>query len=114
MNPLPAILIVCDHDPLFREALRNFLLAAGYSQVEVAATVREAFTRLRRDCYGTILIGVSMPFSRGRRLAAIARRRQPEAKILFLVSADDQPLIKDAKFEYVIREHVFSNLLGLM
>ncbi|MCI0558514.1 MAG: hypothetical protein MN733_08470 [Nitrososphaera sp.] len=114
MNLLPAILIVCNRDPLFREALCNFLLAAGYSQVEVAATVREAFIKLRRDCYGTILIGVSTPFSRGRRLAAVARRRQPEAKILFLVSTDDQPFIKDVKFEYVIREHVFSSLLGLM
>lgn len=114
MNPLPAILIICERDALFREALRNFLLAAGYAEVDVAATVREALAKLRHECFGHVLIGVSRPPSHERRLAAIARRRQPEAKILFLVSAQDQPFIRDASCEYVIKEYVFSNLLGLM
>lgn len=113
MNPTAAILI-CDCDILFREALRNFLLAAGYSRVEVAATARDALAKLRRERYGYILIGVSQPFSRGQRLAAIVQWRQPKAKILILVSADDQPLIQDTSFDYVIKEYVFSNLLELM
>lgn len=114
MNASPAILIVCERDSLFREALRNFLLAAGYAEVQVAATVREALTKLRCQCYGYILIGVSTAFARGRRLAAIARRRQPEAKLLFLVSAQDQPFARNASCEYVIKEYAFSNLLELM
>ena len=101
INSLPAIL-VCDHDFLFREALRNFLLAAGYAQVEIAATVQEALSGLRRKRYRHVLIGVSRPFSLGRRLATIVQRRQPEAKIFFLVAARDQPFIKDASFETVI------------
>jgi DNA-binding NarL/FixJ family response regulator len=113
MSPLPAIL-VCEPDILFREALRNFLLAAGYSQIEVAVTVREALAKLRRERYGVVLIGVSRPFSRGQRLAVIAQQRQLGAKILFLVSAKDQPWIQDASFEYVIKEYIFSNLLELM
>ena len=113
MNPSSAIL-VCDHDALFREALRNFLLAAGYAEVVIAATVREALTKLRCESYGHILIGISAPLSRGRRLARVARRRQPEAKILFFVSAQDQPLASDAAFVHVIKEYAFSNLLGLM
>ena len=113
MRPLLAILIY-DRDALFREALRNFLLAAGYAEVVIAATVREALAKLRCESYGHILIGISKPLSRGRRLAAIARKRQPEAKILFLVGAQDQPFARDAAFEYIIKEYVFSNLLGLM
>jgi len=113
MRPFLAILIY-DHDALFREALRNFLLTAGYAEVVIAATVREALTMLRRESYGHILIGISAPLSRGRRLARIARRRQPEARILFFVSAQDQPLASDATFEYVIKEYAFSNLLCLM
>jgi DNA-binding NarL/FixJ family response regulator len=113
MSPLPAILI-CDRDALFREALRNFLFAAGYSQVEVAVTVREALAKLRRECYGYALIGVSRPLSRVWRLARVVQRRQPGAKIIFLVSADDQPFIEGPSFEYVIKEYVFSNLLDLI
>jgi DNA-binding NarL/FixJ family response regulator len=113
MNPSSAILVF-DRDPLFREALRNFLLAAGYAEVVIAATVREALAKLRCDSYGHILIGISAPLSRGRRLARVARRRQPEAKILFFVSAQDQPLATDAAVVHVIKEYAFSNLLGLM
>ena len=36
MRPLLAILIY-DRDALFREALRNFLLAAGYAEVVIAS-----------------------------------------------------------------------------
>lgn len=113
MTPLPAIL-VCDRDTAFREALRNFLLAAGYAQVEVTATVQEALSRLRCERYRHVFIGVSRPFSFGRRLATIAQRRQPEAKIFFLVAAKDQPFIKNSSFETVIKEYVYSNLLELM
>ena len=79
MNVLPAILIVCDRDQFFRETLRNFLLAEGYPDVEVAATVQDALRKLRHECYGGILIGIPTLVARGRRLAAVARRRQPEA-----------------------------------
>jgi DNA-binding NarL/FixJ family response regulator len=114
MNSLPSVLITCERDILLREALRNFLLASGHSEVEVAATVRDALTKLRYERYGHVLIGVSRPFSRGRRLAAVAQRRQPDARIFFLVSAEDQPFFKDPSFECVIKEYVFSTLLELM
>lgn len=113
MKALVAILI-CDCDAYFREELRNFLLAAGYSDVELAATVRDALAKLREKRYKYVLIGVSQPFSWEQRWAAIIRRRQPAAKILFLVSAADQPLIRATSCEHVIKEYVFSNLLDLL
>jgi DNA-binding NarL/FixJ family response regulator len=113
MNALLAILI-CERDTLFREALRNFLLAAGYARVEVVATVREALARLRHECYGCILIGISRPLSHEQRLATLARQRQPGARVLFLVSADDQPFISDTSFDCLLKEYVFSNLLELI
>ena len=100
--------------PSFVRLCETFSSSAGYAEVVIAATVREALTKLRCESYGHILIGISAPLSRGRRLAAIARRRQPAAKILFFVSAQDQPFASDAAFEYVIKEYAFSNLLGLM
>lgn len=113
MRPLPAVLIY-DRDALFREALRNFLLAEGYPQVEVVKTARGALAKLRHERYGYVLIGVSRPLSSERRLAAIVQRRQPATRIFLLVSAKDQPFIKDPLFECVIKERVFSNMLELM
>ncbi|MGH8491061.1 MAG: hypothetical protein ACREXS_19885 [Gammaproteobacteria bacterium] len=110
----PNAILVCDHDPLFRTALQNFLLAAGYSSVEVAVTIRVALSLLCRNVYGHILIGVSRTFVRERRLAAVARRRQPKARILFLASGDDRLMMKNAPFEWVLKEQAFSTLLALM
>lgn len=112
-EPLAAIL-VCDHDALSGEALRNFLLAAGYASVDVASTAGEALRRLRHRVYGYVLIAMSRPFSRGWRLAAVVRRRQRAAKILFLVNAKDQPFVEDRSRDYLIKEYVFTNLLELM
>ena len=111
---LPAILIVCDRDVFFRESLRDFLLAAGYPEVEVAATVRHALAKIRYRHYLHILISVSTRGSDARRLAAIARRRQPQAKILLLVSVQDQARVRDVSFDYVLKEDIFSDLLSLM
>ncbi|MDQ3775001.1 MAG: hypothetical protein M3461_11880 [Pseudomonadota bacterium] len=113
MSALVAILI-CDSDAYFREELQNFLLAAGYPDVECAATVRDAMDKLRGKRYKYVLIGVSQPFSSERRWAAVIQRRQPAAKVLFLVSAADQPSIVGTSVDHVIKEYVFSNLLELL
>lgn len=112
-DKLPSIL-VCDRYIVFREGLKNFLLASGYTQVDVVETMRAALTKLHHEKYGYVLIGLSPPFLAGQRLARVAQRRQPEAKIFYLVSAQDQPYIKDTSFESVIKEYVCSNLSGLL
>ena len=113
VNALPAIL-VCDRDSAFREALRNFLFAAGYAGVEVVATVRDALAMLRHRHYRCILVGLSRPLSTARRLASVARQRQPGAQVLFLVGAADAPLVRDTSLVYVIKEHAFPILLDVL
>jgi len=113
MKPSAAILIACDRYPIFREALRNFLLTAGYTRVDVADGVREALTLLRNGSYRFVLIGLGAPLAK-ERLARVTRHRQPEAKVLILVSADRLPEAPDASFTYVIRERASSILLQLL
>lgn len=110
---LPSILVY-DRYTMFREGLRNFLLSSGYTQVEVVTTIRGALTKLRNEHFGYVLIGISPPFLAGQRLAMVVHRRQPEAKIFFLVNAKDQPFLKNAKFETIIKDYMYSNLLELM
>jgi DNA-binding NarL/FixJ family response regulator len=113
MSALSAILIY-DRDTLFGEALQNFLFAGGFSSVDVATTVQEALGRLRRNHYNNILIDLSPRRSGQRRWSAIIQRRQPDAKIIFLIKAVDQPLIQECAFDHVIKEYVFSSLLELI
>jgi DNA-binding NarL/FixJ family response regulator len=114
MKPPYGILIIGELDPYFRERLRNFLLAAGYREVEAALTVREALAKLRGKSYRCVLIGVSRPRSVERRMASVVQRRQPEARLVFLISADDVAFFKNNSFAYVIKERAFSTLLELL
>jgi hypothetical protein len=110
---LPFILIY-DRYTAFLEGLNNFLLAAGYKAIEVTPSVRIALAKLRREHYRYIFIGISPPVSVGKRLALVARRRQPEAKIFCLVSAKDKAAFKDFSENTLIKEYLYSSLLTLM
>lgn len=112
MIPSQAIL-VCDRDNGFREALRNLLFAAGYPSVEVVGTVRAAIAKLRREVYGCVVIGLAHPGPRERRWATVVRRRQPQAKLLFVVPASVIASMTNDRFDYVIKERAFSMLLLL-
>jgi DNA-binding NarL/FixJ family response regulator len=114
MKPPYGILIIGELDPYFRERLRNFLLAAGYREVEAALTVREALAKLRGKSYQCVLVGISSSHFNEKRLARVIQRRQPGAKLVFLVSADDAVYFKNNSFVYVIRERAFSTLLELL
>jgi len=108
-------ILVCDRDNLFRETLQNFLLAAGYTRVEVVATMREARAKLRRENYGCVVIGMTAPpFSRRQQLATITQLRQPQARVVILVQAAEQHLIQDHRFDYAVKEYAFSTLLELL
>lgn len=107
-------ILICDRDTLFREALQNFLLARGYPKVEVVASAREALAKLRLQTYGHIFIGIERPFSRAWRLAAIAQRRQPQAKIFLLIYAQDLVKLPVDSSDYIIKEHAFESLLKVL
>jgi len=104
-------ILICDRGHLFRESLRNFLLAAGYLHIEIATTVLEALAKLRRERYGCILIGMTQPPRKAWRMAAVAKRRQPQAKLLLMAAADEPPFVQNDSFEYIIKEQVYSDLL---
>jgi DNA-binding NtrC family response regulator len=110
----PKAILICDRDAAFREALRNLLFAAGYPAVEVVGTVREGLARLRRRRYRCILLGIPRLLSMERRWTMVVRQRQPGARLLFVVPADDDTTsIGTVPFEYVIKERVFATLLPL-
>jgi hypothetical protein len=71
-------------------------------------------SQLRRRRYRCILIGIPRLLSMERRWTIVAQQRQPGARLLFVVPADENTTsIGMAPFEYVIKERVFSTLLPL-
>ena len=106
--------LVFDLNRLYREEMRNFLLAAGFKEVDVAATETETIAMLHRKSYRYVLIGLSRPLSRGLALAADAERLQQGARILGLIEAKDQPLLDNGSVEFIIKESALPILLELM
>ena len=113
MKP-PVPILIFDQDSLSREAVRNFLLAAGCAPVDVARTASETLAKLGRRKYNYVFIRMSGDLLQGRQLALQARQLQPDARVFPVIDARDQPLIHDDAFEYMIRESVFSTLFELM
>lgn len=108
--PSGTSVLILECDPLFRAALGNHLLSAGIARVDSANSIPKALMHLRRGYYQMVLIGCCRPFRRALRLAASAARRQPQARILGLISAADHMEAPRSGFDYVIRERAFADL----
>jgi hypothetical protein len=105
--------LLYDRDADFRETLKNVLLAAGCEEVESVGRLRDFFVELRKGAFASIVVTLSRPLSTAERFAALARRLQPHATLLFLVSAADAPLVGDRRHAYAIRERAFAVLPDL-
>lgn len=113
-HPLaPEAILICDRDVSFREALRNMLLSASYPKVEVVAGVREGLAKLRIERYRCLVIGLARRHSVEQRWAMVARSRQPGARLLFAIAADQAVPGGDGPFDYIMKERAFSALLLL-
>lgn len=110
----PVPILIFDQDSLSREAVRNFLLAAGCAPVDVATTPSDALAKLGSRSYHYVLVAISGDLLQGRQLAVQARRLQPGANVFPLIDARDLPQIHDDAFEYIIKESVFPALLELL
>ncbi|MBS0153063.1 MAG: hypothetical protein JSS38_00580 [Nitrospira sp.] len=113
MNPLPAILVY-DRDPLFLDALRNFLFTAGFVSVDSTTTVRKTLARLHLTRYRYVLIELTQQVPCERRWATVIQRHQPSAKIIFLIKAADRRLIQPGIYEHIMKEDIYSSLSDVM
>lgn len=106
--------LVFDRDRYLREGLRNFLLASGFTHVQVAVSLQAALIDLHREPYDLILLGVSPPVSVLRRLARVAHCHQPEAKIILLVAASERHGVTDVPDRVILKERMYTDLLALL
>lgn len=109
MNSLPAILVY-DRDPLFLDALRNFLFTAGFASVDSTTTVRKTLARLHVTHYSYVLIELTQQVPGERRWEAVIQRYQPNAKVIFLIKAVDRRLIQPGIYEHIMKEDIYLSL----
>jgi DNA-binding NarL/FixJ family response regulator len=108
-----AAILIFDRQRLFREGLRNYLLASGYTHIRIAVSIQSVLSKLRQESFALILLGVSAPTFSVKRLVKVVRLRQPAAEVFLLVTAKDQSYIQDEPVQVLLKEYVYADLLEL-
>ena len=106
-----AAILICDREELFRETLMNFLLTAGYQQIALATTVKEALRLLHQNQFNYVLIGNTRQLSLARRLKMVAQRLQPQARIVCMKSAWLQAFDGTICQSIILKERIYESLL---
>lgn len=109
-----AAILIFDRQSLFRESLRNYLLASGFTNICTALSIQAVLAKFRQERFALILLGVSVPMAPVLRLAKVAQLRQPAAKVLLLLAASEQCCLSDAPALVLLKEYVYANLLDLI
>ncbi len=112
--PRTTAILICDREELFRETLMNFLLAAGYQQIALATTVKEALRLLHQNQFDYVLIGNTRQLSLARRLKIIAQRLQPQARIVCMKRAWPQAFDGTLCQNIVLKERIYESLLEVL
>jgi len=108
-----AAILIFDRQKPFREGLRNYLLASGYTHIRMAVSIQSVLKELRQVHFALILLGVSAPNFSVLRLLKVARIRQPGAEVFLLVAARDQAYVREVPAPVLLKEYVYANFLEL-
>jgi DNA-binding NtrC family response regulator len=112
-------ILIVEPNVQLREEVVNFLLSAGYEQVEQSASLSAALDKIRQSAYDVVVAGVGRPTSTGLQFATTLAQRSPNTRIILMIEAEDQqswdqiaPQFVEAQF--LIKTDFARNLLHLL
>lgn len=105
-TPAPLRVLICDDDPMIREALRQVLEAeADLAVVAVAADAEEAIALARTHGPGVAVLDVRMPGGGGPRAAREIRRLSPTTRMMAFSAYGDTAALEEMRL-FGITEYV--------
>jgi DNA-binding NarL/FixJ family response regulator len=97
MTEQPAIrVMVVDDHPMWRDAVENDLIAAGFEVVGVAASGTEALARFPAARPQVVVLDLQIPAPNGVEVTAEMLRQDPSARVLILSASGEQSDVLDA------------------
>jgi DNA-binding response OmpR family regulator len=85
-------ILIIEPNTSFREELYNFLLSAGYQQIEESGGFAPAdVERIARSSYGAIVLDAGAPLTAGLQFATDLARLSPDTRIVLMIEPEDQP-----------------------
>lgn len=111
-------ILIVDSDAQFREGLYNFLLAAGYKDVDSAKSFHKALEKIRKSAYDIVVSDSGSRFREGLTFAESVLKENPETKLILMIKLEDQKEWEEKAgatgFRFLIKPTFPRNLLYLL
>jgi len=112
-------ILIIEPNAQLREEIVNFLLSAGYEDVETAESLPAALDKIRQSEYEVTVADAGKPLNIGLQFAADLASLKPCARIIFLINAEDQQswdqiVVQSAGVRFLIKTDFARNLLYLL
>jgi DNA-binding NarL/FixJ family response regulator len=116
-NYQPILIVVPNAQ--FREEVFNFLLSAGYENVTATDSLPAALDKIRQSEYEVTVADAGRPPTAGLQFAADLAGLKPDAKIIFMINAEDQQswdqiAAQSVGVRFLIKTDFARNLLYLL
>lgn len=115
----PQSILVIEPNAQFRVELYNFLLSAGYENVEAAESLAIALDKIRQSEYDVTVADAGKPLTAGLQFAADLAGISRSARIIFMINAEDQRswdqiAARSGDVRFLIKTDFARNLLYLL
>ncbi|HEV2667027.1 MAG TPA: response regulator [Blastocatellia bacterium] len=112
-------ILIIEPNAQLREEIINFLLSAGYEDVTATDSLPGALDKIRRSEYEVTVADAGRPLTTGLQFAADLASLKPGAKIIFMISAEDQQswdqiAARSVGVRFLIKTDFARNLLYLL
>ena len=115
LNKQPILIV--DQDAHFCDELYNFLLSAGYENVDFARNLAEALEKIEESEYYVVVLDAGSHFEAGVRSADSIIGLRPKTKVVLMVGPERRPEPKPKAREglqFLIKAMFTRNLLYLL
>jgi len=83
-------ILIVDSDDQFREGLYNFLLAAGYEDVNATKTFQKALEKIKKSAYDVVVSEAGSRFTEGMSFAEGILKATPQVKLILMIKVEDR------------------------
>lgn len=111
-------ILIVDSDDQFREGLYNFLLAAGYKEVNATRTFHKAIEKIKKSTYDAV---ISEAGSRSMEVLSFVDHiatANPETKLILMLRVEDREKWKEKAgltgIQFLLKPTFAQNLLYLL
>ena len=113
-------ILIIEPNEQIREAMVNFLLSAGYQQIEESPGFAHAdIERIARSSYGAIVADADVLLTAGLRFDTDLARLSPSTRIVLMIEPEEQPAwdqiaMPPVGVQFLIKTDFARNLLYLL